>query len=125
MITMSEELKRLMSIFPESFVNRRMELILVPKENIYFLVEDVKTLKDLKRKVIEWVSRPASKDTSKKTQLMCLFAINEFLGTSFDKDEMMEIYTRCGNGCNKERTERFIDSGYNLSVLARQDAAQQ
>ena len=124
MMTMSEELKSLMTLFPMSFINSRVELILVPKENIYFLLEDVKTPKDLKRKVIEWVSRPSCKGTNKKTMQACLSAMNTFLGTNFTQEEMMEIYTRCGNGCNKARTERFIDSGYDLTVLARQDAAQ-
>ena len=123
MITMSKELQKLMELFPMSFINRRMELILVPKENIYFLLDDVKTPKDLNRKVISWVSRPSCKDTSKKIQQVCLSAVNAFLGTSFTQEEMMIIYTKCGNDCNRERTERFIDSGYDLSVLTRQDAA--
>ena len=31
--------------------------------------------------------------------------------------EMETVYTYLGNGCNHERTLRFIRSGFNLSVL--------
>ncbi len=34
------ELKRLMGLFPNSFINHNMEFILIPEINTYFLTED-------------------------------------------------------------------------------------
>lgn len=44
-----EELKKLMSYFPDSFINRQLELILIPKTNTYF------SLRDCLTKIVCWI----------------------------------------------------------------------
>ncbi|MED3792467.1 hypothetical protein P4571_08420 [Niallia alba] len=120
---MDEELKRLLDIIseisPKSFINRNNELIVVPKDNIYFRLEDIKTDMDLKCKVIAWLSRPSCKGVSKYWQKRVRDIFNRFLGTNFNKDEMMEIYTYLGNDVNRTLCVRFIESNYDISLLQR------
>ncbi|QNG60373.1 hypothetical protein H4O14_02265 [Bacillus sp. PAMC26568] len=120
---MEKELKRLLmitnKISPKSFINQSNELIVVPKNNIYFRLEDVQSDLDLKCKVIAWLSRPSCKGISNYWQKRVREIFNEFLGTNFTKDEMMEIYTYLGNDCNRTLCVKFIESGYDLTLLLR------
>ncbi len=102
---------------PKSFVNSNFELIVEPKNNIYFRLEDVKTDLDLKCKVLAWLSRPSCKGVSDYWQKRIRAIINEFLVTEFTSDEMMEIYTYLGNDCNREKSIKFIESNYDLKLL--------
>lgn len=56
-----EELKKLMSYFPDSFINRQLELILIPKTNTYFSLRDCLTKNDVTSKVLMWCTRDISK----------------------------------------------------------------
>lgn len=120
---MNKELKRLLDIIseisPKSFINRNNELIVVPKDNIYFRLEDIKTDMELKCKVIAWLSRPSCKGISNYWQKRIRDIFNRFLGTNFNKDEMMEIYTYLGNDVNRTLCVRFIESNYDISLLQR------
>lgn len=104
--------------FPEFFINHNLEVIVHPRRNTYFLLNCVDTEKDLIAKILEWLSREAAKSVSRESQRYHLSGINAFLGANFTQVEMMEIYTYLGNCCNHEKTIRFIDSGYDLSVLS-------
>lgn len=108
---------RLFNAFPKAFINNHFEFIAYPRQNSYFLTTDIKTEQDLEAKVLEWLSRDACKSGSWQSKLYHLNGINTFLGTSFTKEQMMEIYTYLGNRCNHEKTLRFIDSGYDMTVL--------
>ena len=46
-----------------------------------------------------------------------LNAINKFLGTNFNLDEMEEIYVYLGNGINRVKAIKFIESNYDMNVL--------
>lgn len=102
---------------PKCFINNNYELIIEPKNNIYFLLEDVNTELDLKCKVLAWLSRPSCKGVSNYWQKRIRTIINEFLGTEFTKDEMEEIYTYLGNDCNRKKTIKFIESNYDLNIF--------
>lgn len=102
---------------PNCFINHNFELIVEPKNNIYFRLEDVDSVHALICKVLAWLSRPSCKGVSDYWQKRIRAIINEFLGTEFSEDDMHEIYTYLGNDCNRKKTERFIESGYDLSVL--------
>ena len=39
------------------------------------------------------------------------------LGTNFTREEMELIYERLGNSCNRELTEKFVGSGYDMKLL--------
>lgn len=108
---------RLRDAFPKLFLNANYEIIIYPARNSYFLMANVDTERDLKAKILEWISREASKSISKPSQKYHLEGINAFLGTEFTRDEMTEIYTYLGNRCNHEKTLRFIDSGYDMRTL--------
>lgn len=113
--------RRFTKAFPRFYINHNLEVIVYPPRNIYFLLKDVHTEKDLIAKVLEWTSREAAKSVSRQSQKYHLNGINMFLGTNFTQSEMGEIYTRLGNCCNHARTIRFIDSGYDLSVLTKEE----
>ncbi|MNK84466.1 hypothetical protein D3C87_1043150 [compost metagenome] len=102
---------------PSIFINPNFELIVEPKNNIYFRLEDVYTELELKCKVLAWLSRPACKGVSEQWQKKIRAVINDYLGTEFTVDDMHEIYTYLGNDCNRNKTLRFIKSGYNMVEL--------
>jgi len=104
---------------PNAFINLNNELIVEPKNNIYFRLEDIKNDLDLKCKVIAWLSRPSCKGISEYWQKRIRAIVNEFLGTNFNEDEMSVIYTRLGNDCNRKLCMKFIESGYDLNLLTR------
>ena len=56
-----EELKEVMACFPNSYINHNLELILIPKTNTYFKIEDCECHLDVKEKVITWCSRTIAK----------------------------------------------------------------
>jgi hypothetical protein len=99
-------IERTKDMFPKSFINERNELILEPKNNIYF-----------KCKLIAWLSRPCCKGLSDYWQRKILKSFNEFLGTNFTKEEMSQIYRVLGNDVSRELCVEFIESNYDLSLL--------
>lgn len=109
--------QRLREAFPKFFVNQNYEIIIYPARNIYFLLDGVETELELKAKILEWLSREACKSISRQSQKYHLNGINAFLGTTFTLGDMELIYTYLGNRCNHEKTIRFIESKYDLSVL--------
>lgn len=116
--------QKLMKCFPRSFINQSGEFIAHVKSNQYIVLANCETELDVKCKVIEWFSRPAHKtepySTKRKNDEFHKFmldGINEFLGTSFTKEDMDVIYTYLGNACNHQRTIRFIENGYDVSAL--------
>lgn len=116
-IAYKEIRERLIVSFPMLFINNRNELIIHPKKNTYFSLDGIDCERDLKAKILEWLSREAAKSFSSQSQRYHLNGINRFLGTDFTQEEMYEIYTYLGNAVNHKKTLRFIDSGYDLSVL--------
>lgn len=103
--------------FPKCFVNMNNELIVHPGRNSYFILTGIDNETELKAKVLEWLSREAYKAGSRATQKYHLDGINEVLGTDFDVNDMDAIYTYLGNAVNHRKTLRFIESGYDFSVL--------
>ena len=61
-----EELEKLMSFFPDSFINRQLELILIPKTNTFFSLKDCFTKKDIISKVLMWCTRDIAKARKKE-----------------------------------------------------------
>lgn len=117
-------LLKLTHSFPRSFINGGLEFIAHKSANEYFRLEDCETELDVKCKVLEWLSRGAFKTEPFESTLknerfhtFMLDGINKFLGTNFSHDDMEIIYTYLGNRCNHEKTVKFIESGYDMSVL--------
>lgn len=118
---MNPEVKALVEkakqVFPKAFINRQNELIIEPKNNIYFRLEDVENELDFKCKVIAWLSRPSCKGVSLYWQRKIRKGLNELLETNFTEEEMSQIYTRLGNDVNRPLCISFIQSDYDLVLL--------
>lgn len=116
--------RKLARAFPKSFINPALEFIAHKEANEYFLLEDCKTEFDVKCKVLEWLSRGAYKTCpfnsnvkNERFHNFMLNGINDFLGTDFTESDIETIYTYLGNRCNHEKTVRFIESGYDMTIL--------
>ena len=116
--------KKLAKAFPKSFINSALEFIAHREANEWFRLEDCECEFDVKCKVLEWFSRGAYKtepfydyDKNEEFHNFMLNGINVFLGTDFTEEDMEIIYTYLGNRCNHEKTEKFIESGYDMEVL--------
>lgn len=121
MIFENDEIRnRFGAAFPKFYINHNLEVIVHPRRNTYFLLKGVETERDMIAKIFECLSREAAKSVSKESQKYHLDGINAFLGTNFSQDDMMQIYTYLGNCCNHKKTLRFIESGYDLSVLTKE-----
>ena len=117
-------IKKLMTAFPTSFINSALEFIAYGEANEWFRLDDCENEFDVKCKVLEWLSRGAYKTCpfnsnlkNKKFHNHMLSGINNFLGTNFTENDIEEIYIYLGNRCNHEKTVRFIESNYDMSVL--------
>jgi hypothetical protein len=113
-----------MKCFPRSFINQHGELIVHREANEYFNIAKCADELEIKCKVLEWLSRPASKGepfrTKKKNEEFTKFmmdGINNYLGTEFTRDQMKLIYQELGNQVNRTLTIKFIESNYKLSIL--------
>jgi hypothetical protein len=113
----SKELNRLMGLFEKSFINQRNELILEPKKNVYFRLDNINNDLELKCKVLEFVSRYCIKGSNKYWYRYFTERLNEFLHNDFDKIDLEIIYTRLGNNCNRKLCIEFIESGYDFEVF--------
>ncbi len=71
----------------------------------------------IKYKVLEWLSRPALKEGDASTQKWYLDGINKFLGTSFTKKDIEDIYCRLGNNINRSLCVKFVESNFNMEIL--------
>ena len=115
---------KLMEAFPKSFINTALEFIAHKEANEWFRLEDCECELDVKCKVLEWLSRGAYKTCPFNSNVkndrfhnFMLNGINDFLGTDFTERDIEEIYTYLGNRCNHEKTVRFIESNYDMSIL--------
>lgn len=118
------ELKKLLGLFPRSYINQNLEVILIPKTNTYFSLEGVGSRRDVIAKLFMWCSRTIVKGQpfrNKKSNDMyreaTKRALNYYLGTLFSDEDINLIYQKLGNGINKKLTYSFIDSDFDMEVL--------
>ncbi|MBQ9700126.1 MAG: hypothetical protein IJV71_05825 [Lachnospiraceae bacterium] len=116
---------RLLWDFQGSFFNERDEFIAHRYSNTYFIFGNCETKEDVDCKVLEWLSRSASKGIpynqewrNKKFRQFMLNGINQYLNTNFSFEDMEIIYTYLGNACNHKRTLEFIKSGFDMSIFS-------
>ena len=121
---LTNELKELLCLFPMSYINANMEVILIPKTNTYFNLEGVQSRRDIIAKLLMWCSRTIVKGqpfrSHKRNNLfreVIKKTLNYYLGTLFSDEDIALIYQNLGNGINPELTYRFIDSGFDMEVL--------
>lgn len=113
-----------MNLFENSFINHNNELIMIPKFNVYTRLDDVNSEFDFKVKLCEWFSRDcccalryAYKKRLKTYWNQNTSIFNELCGTNFTADDMELIYTYLGNGINRPKCIKFVESGFDMSVL--------
>ena len=79
---------------------------------------------DIKCKVLKWLSRAAykgqpfaSEKRNRAFRDFMLNGINMFLECDFDENDIEVIYTYLGNAVNHELTVKFVETGYDMSIL--------
>lgn len=122
-----EILKKLFKAFPYAIINRSLEFVAEPnpKVNSYFALSGVETDQQVQCKLLEWLSREASSSLHYKGDIYNARVheyhrdgINSFLGTNFTHEDMELIYSKLGNGLNRELTIKFIQGGFDMKILA-------
>lgn len=118
------ELKELLGLFPRSFINANLEVILITRTNTYFSLDGVQSRRDIIAKLLMWCSRSIAKGQPFRSETgnnvfreLAKRSLNHYLGTLLTDEDMALIYQRLGNGINPELTYRFIDSGFDMEVL--------
>lgn len=121
---MIDEIFSVMKHFYGSYINARGELILSDKGNVYFTATNCANKEDVICKLLEWCSRPMAKgeaySNSKRNNEWrdsLILGLNQYLGTNFNQKDMYWIYDKLGNAINHNLTLKFIESGYDLSLV--------
>lgn len=114
---LKQEVKRLMDIFEDSFINRNFELILERRRNLYINFELVKTVKDLKMNMVQWKTRACIKGDYDEVLNDTIKKYNKFFEKDFSLEELELIYELLGNGVNPDLCEKFIDNDLNIEIL--------
>ena len=98
--------RKIQAAFPQSFVN--------------ISLKDVTDETQLKAKILEWLTRTAIKAVSPKERKLHFEGINKLLGTNFTLEEMTDIYTYLGNGSNHDLCVKFVESGYDMTMIQKE-----
>lgn len=104
------------------FINNHNEIIIAPKLNAYFRLEDVETELEFKCKCLEWLSFFVAdnhwfgEDTLRRKIERF---INYMLDTHFNHDDYQYIYEKLGNRVNHNLTVQFVESGYDMNLLGK------
>ena len=118
------ELKKLLNCFPNSYINRNLEVILIPQTNTYFSLAGCSTKRDIVAKVLMWCTRDIAKARPYQQQKRNIdfyvdnrTRLEKYLGSNINVDV---VYHYLGNGINKELTHRFIESGFDMNLLYKE-----
>lgn len=122
-----ESVQKAMEFLPDSFINHNNEIILIPKFNVYTLLNDVETDDDFKAKLCEWFSRDCccALRYQQQKRLNRYYqhntdVFNAICDTNFTVDDMHIIYTYLGNGIKHELAKAFVKSGFDLDLLIKE-----
>lgn len=123
---MLESVQKALKWLNGSFINHNNEIILIPKFNVYTLLDDVNTDEDFKVKLCEYFSRDCccALRYSQNKRLERYWkenteAFNYICGTDFSVAQMEYIYTYLGNGIKHDLAKKFVKSGFDLSVIEK------
>ena len=115
------ELKKLLNCFPGSYINRNLEVILIPKTNTYFSLVGCGTKIDIIKKVLMWCTRDIAKARPYQQQKRNIAfyvenctRLKKYLGADINVNV---VYHCLGNGVDEELTEKFISSGFDIKIL--------
>lgn len=121
---MLESVQKALKILKGSYINHNNEIILIPKFNVYTLLDDVETDEDFKVKLVEYFSRDCccALRYSQRKRLEDYWqnntdAFNLICGTNFTVEDMYEIYTYLGNGVKHNLAQEFVKNGFDLTII--------
>lgn len=121
---MLETVQKALKYLNNSFINHNNEIILIPKFNVYTLLDDVENDEDFMVKLCEYFSRDCccAMRYSQNKRLERYWqentdAFNFICGTNFSIEQMNYIYTYLGNGIKHNLAKKFVQSGFDLSVI--------
>jgi hypothetical protein len=105
-----EALEKMLPFFPTAHVNKNDEdeLIVEPKNNIYFRIDNVFTNAGFDCKIIAWCSRSACKGLSNYWQRYMRRGLNSYFNRNWSVDDWMRIYTRYGNDIRRNECAKFL-----------------
>ena len=121
--------RKIQAAFPQSFVKIAVPNLPVKEElggvfslrtDSGFSLKDVTNETQLKAKILEWLTRTAIKAVSPKERKLHFEGINKLLGTNFTLEEMTDIYTYLGNGINHDLCVKFVESGYDMTMIQKE-----
>lgn len=122
----AEDIIELIKSFPGCFITQENELIIHKKMNIFIMMDNIKTKRQLAANMLQWLSREASESyhysgrkKNDKYRNFVLDGINHFLNTNFTQDDMRIIYCNLGGGANRDLAFKFIDSGYDFRIILK------
>lgn len=124
MNSQSKELEKVYLAFPQAFINKHNEIIIYPRRNTYFRLDDVDDETILSCKILEWLSREASKSISPASKKYHFEGICKYFDRRFTQEEMDEIYDNLGNSIRRTLTIKFIESGLDMSILTKEELKQ-
>lgn len=110
-------LEMILPFFPTASIYKKNELIVEPKNNVYFRIDNINSQLEFECKILEYVSRSCIKGVSLYWQRYFLCGVNSFFRKNWNKSEMELIYTRLGNGVNRQLCIDFIQSAFNNKLL--------
>jgi hypothetical protein len=110
-------LKKVLPFFPTAEVYKVDELIIEPKNNIYFIISDIRFGIEFDCKMIEWLSRPAHKGLSDYWQAYVRRGLNSYFRQTWSKEDLDLIYTKLGNNVNRKLCWSFVNNNFDMSIL--------
>lgn len=110
-------LEKIKKVFPKAFIYKGDEMILIPELNVYFLLENVHSELELDCKVLEYCSRPATKNHSAWWRGRIMNFLRNYFKKPFHVVEMELLYTYIGNGVNRKLCKEFLKSDCDMQLI--------
>lgn len=121
-----EDLIQLLSCFPDSYIDHNGRFIAHEASQVGFNLQGIHSPTLLICCVLEQMSRLAAEGIpsrrigrSDQFQRFMQNGINMFLNTEFSEIHLELIYRKLGNAMDRPLTLKFIESGYDLSILSQ------
>jgi hypothetical protein len=113
-------LNKILPFFPTAYIYKNNEIIIEPKNNVYFRIDNINSDLEFDCKILEFVSRVSCKHHIKYWRSYFRRGMNSYFKINWSEEEMMKIYTYLGNGVNRTLCIEFIKSNYDLDILRKQ-----
>jgi hypothetical protein len=112
-------LDRVLPFFPDAIIHNVNEMIIEPKKNISFRLDNIFSMVEFDCKMIEYLSRASCKGMPLYWERYFRRGLNSYFRKNWSVVEMELIYTRLGGGVNRSLCMKFIRGGFDLSLLER------